>query len=48
MHAEDRITYRTRSRIMLGVKVSYEAVHFVWQVYGNVIYYNQSLEEKVI
>ena len=40
-HSNGDITYRTRSRIKMGMMISVELVHFAWQVYGNAIYYDQ-------
>lgn len=48
MHRENSINYRTRSRILVGMTILFEIFHFVWQIYGNVIYYNQSSDEKVM
>ena len=41
MHSEGRITYRTRSRRKRGFVIIIESIHLVWQIYGNVIYFDQ-------
>lgn len=48
MHRSNEITYRTRSKIMLCSTILCEGLHFVWQVYGNVIFYNQSEDPQVV
>jgi hypothetical protein len=47
-HSNGDITYRTRSRIKMGLLISVELVHFIWQIYGNVIYYNQYTDKNVM
>ena len=39
-HSAGDISYRTRSRAKMALMISIESVHFLWQVYGNFIYYN--------
>lgn len=48
MHRSNEISYRTRSRIILATTIGCEFIHFVWQVYGNIIFYNQSSDPKVM
>lgn len=40
MHSEGRITYMTRSRMKRGFVVVIESIHLVWQIYGNMIYFD--------
>jgi hypothetical protein len=47
-HTNGDITYRTRSIIKMGLLILVESVHFMWQIYGNVIYYNQYDDTHVI
>lgn len=47
MHEANTITYRTRSRILVGMTVAAEVIHFLWQVYGNILFYGQSADTKV-
>uniref|UniRef100_A0A7S3CKB3 RING-type domain-containing protein n=1 Tax=Strombidium rassoulzadegani TaxID=1082188 RepID=A0A7S3CKB3_9SPIT len=46
LYQEDRISYRRKSRIKVGLVVVTEALHFGWQVYGNLIYYRQIPDEE--
>jgi hypothetical protein len=48
MHNSNEITYQTRSRILVATTVFCESIHFLWQVYGNVIYFQQSKDPKVM
>jgi cbb3-type cytochrome oxidase subunit 3 len=51
LHNRDRISYRTRSHLILAVTFIFEVGHLCWQIYGNFIYYewrgksNESNEE---
>ena len=47
MHSEGRITYRTRSRLKSGIVISIESVHLIWQIYGNIIYFDQYDDKNV-
>lgn len=47
MHSDGRITYRTRSRMKSGIVVSIESVHLIWQIYGNMIYFDQYDDKNV-
>ena len=47
LHSEGRITYRTRSRLKSGIVVSIESVHLIWQIYGNIIYFDQYDDKNI-
>lgn len=32
----------------MGLLISIESVHFIWQVYGNIIYFNQYTDKNVM
>ena len=47
MHQNDRLSYRQRLRLKLCALLFVEIIHTIWQIYGNFIYYQPSMDQKV-
>tara|TARA_B110000285_G_C14716741_1_gene420289 strand:+ start:58 stop:435 length:378 start_codon:yes stop_codon:yes gene_type:complete len=45
--ARGEITYQTKQRIKMAVTIACELFHCVWQIYGNILYFNQDEDLEV-